>query len=242
MAEEKNTSIYWPSLDEYNPGITKEMWEEVLKDASITTPETFSMLKKILELGGESTCAHLAEVYGNTFSYYNRLGSAFGKRVKDKYNCPDCIDKESDTTDRNRVYVIPFVGRNVKENGNQRYSWKLRDELKEALEDMSAIKEEYILTISADSVVSNDPNFTMDNLGLGDDFKPLDTWFEDVDGKKTKRTRAKNEKKFQIKRCLDLLFKYMNLSCPLCRSRKRLSIQRVNMRPTEKSIKEYTQP
>ena len=195
MAEEKNTSIYWPSLDEYNPGITKEMWEEVLKDASITTPETFSMLKKILELGGESTCAHLAEVYGNTFSYYNRLGSAFGKRVKDKYNCPDCIDKESDTTDRNRVYVIPFVGRNVKENGNQRYSWKLRDELKEALEDMSAIKEEYILTISADSVVSNDPNFTMDNLGLGDDFKPLDTWFEDVDGKKTKRTRAKNERK-----------------------------------------------
>ena len=153
MAEEKSASIYWPSLDEYNPGITKEMWEEVLKDASITTPETFSMLKMMLELGGESTCARLAEVYGNTFSYYNRLGSAFGKRVKDKYNCPDCIDKESDTTDRNRVYVIPFVGRNVKENGNQRYSWKLRDELKEALESMELSK--IVLEESATDVELN---------------------------------------------------------------------------------------
>lgn len=188
-------TVYWPSLEEYNPGITKEMWAEVLRDSTITTTDTLSMLKKMLELGGESTCAHLAEVYGNTPAHYNSLGSTFGRRVKDKYNCPDCIDKESDTTDRNRVYVIPFVGRDVKENGNQRYSWKLRDELKEALEDMSAIKEEYILTISTDSVVSTDPNFTMDNLGLGDDFKPLDTWFEDVDGKKTKRTRAKNERK-----------------------------------------------
>ena len=112
---------YWPSLEEYNPAITKEMWAEVLRDSTITTTETLSMLKKMLELGGESTCAHLAEVYGNTPGHYNSLGSTFGRRVKDKFNCPDCIDKESDATDRNRVYVIPFVGRNVKENGNQRY-------------------------------------------------------------------------------------------------------------------------
>ena len=133
--------VYWPSLEDYNPGITKEMWAEVLRDSTITTPETLSMLKKMLGLGGESTCAHLAEVYGNTHAHYNIIGSTFGKRVKDKYNC---IDKVSDTTDRNLVYVIPFVGRNVTENGHQRYSWKLRDELKEALEEMDIIKEEYI--------------------------------------------------------------------------------------------------
>ena len=107
----------------------------------------------MLELGGESTCAHLAEVYGNTPGHYNSLGSTFGRRVKDKYNCPDCIDKEGDTTDRNRVYVIPFVGRNVKENGNQRYSWKLRDELKEALESMEPSK--IILEESATDVELN---------------------------------------------------------------------------------------
>ena len=129
----KTETTYWPSLEEYNPGITKDMWISVLSDPAITTPENLDMLKKMLELGGESTCAHLAEVYGKTHSYYNKLGSSYGEKVKRRFNCPDCPDRESDTVERNRVYVIPFVGRYVTENGNKRYSWKLRDELKEAL-------------------------------------------------------------------------------------------------------------
>ena len=129
----KSETTYWPSLEEYNPGITKDMWISVLSDPAITTPENLDMLKKMLELGGESTCAHLVEVYGKTHSYYNKLGSSYGEKVKKHFNCPDCPDRESDTVERNRVYVIPFVGRYVTENGNKRYSWKLRDELKEAL-------------------------------------------------------------------------------------------------------------
>ena len=129
----KTETTYWPSLEEYNPGITKDMWISVLSDPAITTPENLDMLKKMLELGGESTCAHLAEVYGKTHSYYNKLGSSYGEKVKKHFNCPDCPDRESDAVERNRVYVIPFVGRYVTENGNKRYSWKLRDELKEAL-------------------------------------------------------------------------------------------------------------
>ena len=129
----KTETTYWPSLEEYNPGITKNMWIAVLSDRSITTPENLDMLQKMLELGGESTCAHLAEIYGKTHSYYNKLGSSYGEKVKKYFNCPDCPDRESDSVERNRVYVIPFVGRYVTENGNKRYSWKLRDELKEAL-------------------------------------------------------------------------------------------------------------
>ena len=130
---EETAQLYWPSPEEYHPGITKEKWIAVLNNSSVTTPENFDMLKKMLELGGESTCAHLAEVYGNSAAYYNKLGSSFGEKVKKHYNCPDCIDREDDTAERNRVYVIPFVGRSVFENGKRRYSWKLRDELKEAL-------------------------------------------------------------------------------------------------------------
>ena len=46
------------------------------------------------------------------------------------------MDRGTDEGERNRVYVIPFVGRNVMENGRDRYSWKLRRELKEALEEL----------------------------------------------------------------------------------------------------------
>ncbi len=135
-SQETSASDYWPALEEYHPGITVDMWAEALKDRNVTSPENLDMLRKLLDLGGESTCAHLAEVYGNTPGYYNKLGSSFGEKVKKKYRCPDCIDREGDQTKRNRVYVIPFVGRWVTENGNKRYSWKLREELKEALRNM----------------------------------------------------------------------------------------------------------
>lgn len=131
---------YWPSLEEYDPGITKQMWLDVLEDRSITTPDMLRMLKGMLKLGGESTCAHLAEVYGYTYGHYNAWGSTFGSRVKNHYHCPDCVDRGTDEVERNRVYVIPFVGRNVMENGRDRYSWKLRRELKEALEELDMRK------------------------------------------------------------------------------------------------------
>lgn len=188
-------SAYWPSLAEYNPGMTVEMWIEALKNPSVTTREAFDMLKGMLDLGGESTCAHLAEVYGKTFAYYNSTGIQFAQRVKHEYNCPDCIDKSATTETQTRVFVIPFVGRRIKEDGKERYSWKLRDELKEALQKMTVTNKEYTLTISANSVTSTHPDFTMSNLTLGDNFKALDAWFEDAAGNKTKRIREKNERK-----------------------------------------------
>lgn len=122
---------YWPSLEEYDPGITKEQWAEMLNNPEITLTENLRMFKAMLELGGESTCANLAEIFGGSAASYNGLGRAFGERVHKETGCPLCADE-----DRERFYTIPFVGRNVTEKGKNRYSWKLRDELKEALEDM----------------------------------------------------------------------------------------------------------
>ena len=123
--------VYWPSSDEYDPKIDKDTWLSILNDKTVTSTENLAMLKMMLELGGESTCAKLAESYGNVHNYYNKLGSSYGEKVKNKLNCPDCIDDG-----KVRYYPIPFVGRNIVENGAKRYSWKLRNELKAALEEM----------------------------------------------------------------------------------------------------------
>ncbi len=125
--------VYWPSLEEYDPGITKEMWITILKNSSVTTHDNLDMLKKMLELGGESTCAHLAEVYGNVHNYYNKLGSSFGEKVKKALNCPECFDKKDGVV---RYFPIPFLGRYVTEGGHSRYSWRIRDELIDALKSM----------------------------------------------------------------------------------------------------------
>ncbi len=131
QTEAEDEISYWPSLAEYNPNITVNNWTDILKNRTITSDENLSMLKMILEQGGESTCANLAQIYGNTYNYYNKLGSSFAEKVKKKYNCPDCMHNGVI-----RYYPVPFVGRSVIEGGKNRYSWKLRDELKEALENM----------------------------------------------------------------------------------------------------------
>ncbi len=128
---------YWPTLKEYNPKMTVDKWVSVLNDSQITGVENLKMFKMMLEQGGESTCANLAEKYGNTAQHYNALGSSFGRKVFNKFKLPECIDNGDA-----RYFTIPFVGRPVVENGKDRYLWKLRPELKEALEtmDMSTVK------------------------------------------------------------------------------------------------------
>lgn len=123
---------YWPSLEEYDPAISKEEWLKLLNNENITTEEDLKMFKYMLLEGGESTCANLAEKYGGTYSSYNMRGSNYGKKVSeasgDVHPCPDGEEE--------RYFPIPFVGRQVVENGKKGYSWKLRKELKEALEEM----------------------------------------------------------------------------------------------------------
>lgn len=128
---EKSAEEYWPSLEEYDSGITKDKWVELLNDPDITFIENLRMFKMMLELGGESTCSNLAEIYGGSAGSYNNWGRIFGERVHKKTNCPLCVDG-----DHQRFYTIPFVGRYVIENGKRRYSWKLRNELEEALKKM----------------------------------------------------------------------------------------------------------
>ena len=122
---------YWPSLQEYNPKMTVEKWLSALKDPTITNEKNLEMFKMMLELGGESTCANLAETYGNTSAHYNKLGSTFGEKVFKKFKCPECHDN-GDV----RYFTIPFVGKPIIEKGKERYAWKLRHELKEALQKM----------------------------------------------------------------------------------------------------------
>lgn len=122
---------YWSTKGEYDPGISVEMWKELLADPEVTILENLQMFKMMLELGGEATCAKLAEVYGGSYASYNDLGRAFGERVYQKTNCQLCTDG-----DRERRYTIPFVGREIVEDGKNRYSWKIREELQEALESM----------------------------------------------------------------------------------------------------------
>lgn len=56
-------------------------------------------------------------------------------------------------------------------------------------------QEKFELTITADSVTSTDERFTMDNLSLGDQYKPLGAYLQKADGETIKRTYSKGERR-----------------------------------------------
>ena len=56
-------------------------------------------------------------------------------------------------------------------------------------------QEKYQLSITAESVTSTDERFTMDNLNLGANYKPLDVYFKKENGEVIKRAYRKGERK-----------------------------------------------
>lgn len=60
---------------------------------------------------------------------------------------------------------------------------------------MKAKQEKFTLIITANEVISSDERFSIDNLGLGNNYKPLDTYFKSSSGEIIKRKYAKGEKR-----------------------------------------------
>ena len=56
-------------------------------------------------------------------------------------------------------------------------------------------QEKFELSITAESVVSTDERFTMDNISLGDNYKPLDVCFKKASGEVIKRSYSKGERR-----------------------------------------------
>jgi 5-methylcytosine-specific restriction protein B len=84
-----------------------------------------------MELGGEASCKKLSTVYGGNPTRY--IGSAvnIGKRAKKYFNLPACMDGDVE-----RYFPIPFLGREVIEDGSKYYSYKIREELYQALKEI----------------------------------------------------------------------------------------------------------
>ena len=56
-------------------------------------------------------------------------------------------------------------------------------------------QEKYELIITADNVTSTDDRFTIDNIGLGDNYKPLDSYFKSTSGEVLRRKYSKGERR-----------------------------------------------
>lgn len=117
---------WWPAKDEYNPGLTKETWLRLLTETDVLGDNIRRMLAAMYAEGGSASCAELAEKYGKNSGHYIMTVVHAAERTSKATGCPIMEGQED-----SKFWPVLFVGRT--ESKTDRFIWKIRDELYEAL-------------------------------------------------------------------------------------------------------------
>ena len=133
---EKEEVSWFPA--EYSPEISVEDWQKLLQDKTVFTDGSLQIVKRFLDYGGEATCKQLSVKYGEAPGFYNAGSTALAKRVHEKTNCP-LLERDNENS---RYWTVLYLGHSADKEADGSYVWKLRDELKQALEktDLSAVE------------------------------------------------------------------------------------------------------
>lgn len=136
----KETEEMW-FPKEYSPKLSVQNWLTLLEDCSIFTAESLKIMRCFMDFGGEATCKQLAEKYGRSMNFYNAGSSYLAKRIAEKTGCP-LFQGENE---KSRYWPILYIGHTAGNDQDGTYVWRLRDELRSALEKMDLPEVEYLL-------------------------------------------------------------------------------------------------
>ena len=129
---------WMPSLEEYNPNITKEQWIELVKDKEIFNEKSLIVFACI-QKATLATCKDMADEFGRNIAFYNDNVWRTGKRVYDKINCP-LFQRENGS---DRFWSICCLGKYSKtkdEIYHKRFEYKIRPELQEAFDETGVLE------------------------------------------------------------------------------------------------------
>ena len=143
--ETKKVKEDWIGTD-IDFGISADDWRELFEDESIFNTQSWEVLYRFLDYGGMATCKQLSVKYGETPNFYNTGVTTLAKRMT------GCDISVKEKNGNKRYWTILFVGRNVNSDEDGVFVWKLRDELKEALEDVDFSDTELYADQSENSV------------------------------------------------------------------------------------------
>lgn len=128
--KEKQTEKIWQP-EGYDPQISRETWTALLKDETVFTTDSLTVMARLRAADGEASCTQLAETYGGTKNFYNVQSSALARRVAEKTGCVLYTNKDGQT----QYWPVLYLSRPAEEEETGTYVWKLRPELADALAD-----------------------------------------------------------------------------------------------------------
>lgn len=123
----------------YDPGIDENTWISLLKDKTVFDENSLEVMKCLKDNGGQGSCFELTKKYGKTIGFYNIVSSKLGQRVFEKTHCNVLADGENKNAKR---WPILYQYRETKKDGHKVIEYKLRDELKSALDKIDLNKDD----------------------------------------------------------------------------------------------------
>ena len=130
-------SEWFPSAEEYSPGLSVQAWKDLLADETVFTAGCLAIMKRFKDFGGMATCKQLSRKYGCCPNFYTRGSSALARRIARATGCP----VPTHDTENSKWWPILYVGKYTTNKADGVYIWQLRPELSEALDqiDLSTV-------------------------------------------------------------------------------------------------------
>ena len=123
---------YYPSLNEYNPGITAEEYERILDNENIVKRVWLDTLYYLYIMGGTGSCKQITNKYGNSAAHYNMNTIKVAKAVHKETQCPLCVRESGE----NEYWPVLFYGRALEDSDEGVFSYKMREPLMEAIKSL----------------------------------------------------------------------------------------------------------
>ena len=121
-------NLWSPTIEEYNPGFTKDQWVELLNNPNIIGPVWGGALAMFYSEKDGATCSALGSKFNEDPAAIRSRCTQLAKRIQKETNCP--VYENNGTK---AFWPILFFGRNTSKEEQGVYVWKLRPELYDAL-------------------------------------------------------------------------------------------------------------
>ena len=156
MSEDKNpkTDDWWPSLSEYDPGLTAGQYKKLFTTESVVKKAWLESLYEMYKMPDHTaSCKQLGDRYGYSPSHYISYFSSTGQNIQKETGISSPED------DKNaKCWPVLFQGKYLKDKGQGGYCYKMREPVKEAIE---MLIKEGAFKVKGDKMANFDHNLIL---------------------------------------------------------------------------------
>ena len=127
---------WWPSLTEYDPGISAEQYHDLFLDERVVERDWLQALYEMYQMPNHlGTCKQMGDKYGHDPAHYiSYLATMIAGNIARTAKCPVLPLEEKNS----RYWPILFQGKYTKDKAQGTYCWKMRVPVIKAMERLIA--------------------------------------------------------------------------------------------------------